>query len=62
MIDLTAAAARMRALADEALAQYQRETAEGGEPAYPSWIDDARALCDAVKSLTVRNDGIVSNG
>src|SRR3546814_8393424 len=36
----------MRAMAREAIDQYNRETAAGGEPPYPAWADDMLAVCD----------------
>lgn len=39
-----AAAARLTALAQEAHAQTSAETAHGGEPAYPVWIDDVKTV------------------
>lgn len=39
-----AAAARLETLAQEAHAQTSAETAHGGEPAYPAWIDDVKTV------------------
>ncbi|CAB3908791.1 hypothetical protein LMG3410_04715 [Achromobacter aegrifaciens] len=51
--ELQAAAARLTRLAKETRAIYGRETCAGGEPAYPSWTDDALALA----ALAPHNDG-----
>lgn len=36
---------RLRALANAAQAEYDRETKAGGEPAYPAWISDVQFTC-----------------
>lgn len=46
---LLAAAARLTKLAQETRAIYGQETSAGGEPAYPSWIDDVFALVAATR-------------
>jgi len=42
---------RLRALARDTRAQYGTETAAGGEPAYPAWVDDVAAVCDELERL-----------
>ncbi|WP_312538054.1 hypothetical protein [Achromobacter mucicolens] len=37
---------RLNALAAEALAQYHAEIRAGGEPAYPTWVDDVASVAD----------------
>lgn len=37
---------RLNALAAGALAQYHAEIRIGGEPMYPSWVDDVAAVAD----------------
>ncbi|WP_088147043.1 hypothetical protein [Achromobacter denitrificans] len=49
---------RLNALAAEALAQYHAEIRAGGEPHYPSWVDDVAAVADELTHATgptVRN-------
>lgn len=43
---------RVRALAMDALRQYNEETAAGSEPAYPQWIDDVFVVV-GIAELTV---------
>lgn len=49
-----AAAARLAALAQEAHEQVCEETANGGEPAYPVWIDDVRTVIAYIDQTTKR--------
>lgn len=37
---------RLNALAAEALAQYHAEICAGGEPVYPTWVDDVAAVAE----------------
>jgi hypothetical protein len=37
---------RLRAMATEAIREYQATLVAGGEPAYPQWADDILAVCD----------------
>lgn len=39
---------RLRALASAAQSDYDREIKGGGEPAYPTWLDDVRFTCRLV--------------
>lgn len=41
---------RLRAMAREAMAQYQMETHAGGEPMYPQWAEDVLSVCESVES------------
>lgn len=44
--DLGGPMQRLNALATEALTEYYAEISAGGEPAYPSWVDDVAAVAD----------------
>lgn len=46
---LAAAMENLRKMADEALAQYNKETFDGGEPFYPQWINDLNLLLEVFK-------------
>lgn len=37
---------RLRAMAGEAIREYQATLMAGGEPAYPQWADDIMTVCD----------------
>lgn len=50
---------RLRALARETLRQYGTETAAGGEPAYPAWVDDVTAVCDELERLRADAAGLM---
>lgn len=39
------AIARLRALATDALKQYQEEVRNGGEPQFPAWTADLLSVC-----------------
>lgn len=43
---------RLRAMAREAMAQYQAEIEAGGEPAFPQWAKDIVIVCDCAKAKT----------
>lgn len=45
---------RLRAQARDARADYGAETARGGEPVYPAWVDDVAAVCDELERLRAR--------
>lgn len=42
---------RLRVMAREAIAEYNTETAAGGEPPYPDWADDILRLVDQVDAI-----------
>lgn len=44
---------RLNALAAEALAQYHAEIRAGGEPMYPSWVDDVAVVADELAQARV---------
>lgn len=50
---------RLRALARDTRAQYGTETAAGGEPAYPAWVDDVTAVCDELERLLADATGLM---
>lgn len=52
-----AAAKRLAALAQEAHAQTCEETANGGEPPYPVWIDDVRTVSAYINQTSQRGAG-----
>lgn len=52
-----AAITRLRAMADAARKQYDAELAAGGEPVYPTWVDDVRDVCDAAARQNDRAPG-----
>lgn len=52
--ELRAAAARLTRLAQETRAIYGQETCAGGEPAYPSWTDDALALVEHARGKGIQ--------
>jgi hypothetical protein len=47
---------RLRAMAWEAIRDYQSSLVAGGEPSYPQWAEDLLAVCDhAEVGLQFRN-------
>jgi len=42
---------RLRAIAQEALIEYQACLASGGEPAYPQWADDMLDVCEQAETV-----------
>jgi len=49
---------RLRAMAREALEQYQLALRCGGEPSYPQWADDILLVCnEAEVSMLLRKYG-----
>lgn len=43
---------RLRVMAAEAIQEYQRALAAGGEPTYPQWADDIFAVCLQAEATT----------
>jgi hypothetical protein len=41
---------RLRAMAQEALIEYQASLASGGEPVYPDWADDMLDVCEQAEA------------
>lgn len=41
---------RLRAMAREAVMEYQLETRAGGEPSYPHWADDIFVVCEQAEA------------
>jgi hypothetical protein len=41
---------RLRAMAKEALLEYQASLARGGEPVYPGWADDMLEVCEQAEA------------
>jgi hypothetical protein len=41
---------RLRAMAREAVIEYEAETRAGGEPAYPQWADDILNVCQRAEA------------
>lgn len=47
---------RLRAMAQDAILEYQSTLVAGGEPSYPQWAEDMLAVCDhAEVGLQFRN-------
>lgn len=41
---------RLRAMAQEALLEYQASLTSGGEPVYPEWADDMLEVCEQAEA------------
>ena len=56
---MTTAIERLRAMARDAREEYNAEVDAGGDPAWPSWIDDAETVCATAESATQARDAVI---